>query len=407
MHAELHALRAPVVFDGTKFIPGGVTVLVDADTIVGVEPYDYAVPVACTVTTYDGTLMPGLVDVHVHLVSDGELGSLERAGTLTDDEVDQTIRDSLRAQAAAGVTTVRDLGDTRYRSLVFRDRDDRGVPRILGAGPPMTVPDGHCHYLGGCVDGPDQIRAAVRERAERGVDVVKVMASGGLVTAGTDFMGVQFTAEDLRVLVDKAHEHDLGVVAHAHSLRGIEHALDAGVDGIEHFTGMVEGGLDVPDEVLARTAEAGVVVDLTFGFDWDRFHAMPSPPPNVLEAMRRTGLDPHTSIAARKSVAARVREHGITMVCGDDAGAGPPKPHGGIAGAIEDLVDAGYPVEEALAAATSVGARACGLEGTTGALRSGLAADVLVLDGDVRSDLATLRRPTAVLARGVDALPGS
>jgi imidazolonepropionase-like amidohydrolase len=268
----------------------------------------------------------------------------------------------------------------------------------------MSLPEGHCPYLGGCVDGPDQIRAAVREHAERGVDVVKVMASGGLVTAGTDVFGVQFAADDIRLLVDTAHEHDLPVVAHAHSLRGIEHALDAGVDGLEHFTGLVEGGLDVPDDVLARTAAAGVVVDLTFGFDWDRFDAMPSPPPNVLEAMRRTGLDPQSSIAARKSVAARVREHGITMICGDDAGAGPPKPHGGFAGAIEDLADAGYPVEEALASATSEAARACGLAGTTGSLRSGLAADILVLDGDVRSDLAALRRPAAVLARGVDAL---
>jgi imidazolonepropionase-like amidohydrolase len=392
------------VYDGTRFVPGGATVLLDADTIVGVEPYDHAVPVACPVTTYDGTLMPGLVNVHVHLVSDGDLGSLERAGTQADDELDTTIAQSLRAQAAAGVTTVRDLGDTRYRVVAFRDRDEPGVPRILAAGPPMTVPEGHCHYLGGCVDGSDQIRAAVREHAERGVDVVKVMASGGLVTAGTDVFGVQFAADDIRLLVDTAHEHDLPVVAHAHSLRGIEHALDAGVDGLEHFTGLVEGGLDVPDDVLARTAAAGVVVDLTFGFDWDRFDAMPSPPPNVLEAMRRTGLDPQSSIAARKSVAARVREHGITMICGDDAGAGPPKPHGGFAGAIEDLADAGYPVEEALASATSEAARACGLAGTTGSLRSGLAADILVLDGDVRSDLTTLRRPAAVLARGVDAL---
>ena len=404
MHAQMYALRAPVVFDGTRFIPGGATVLLDADTIVGVEAYDYAVPVACALTTYDGTLMPGLFDAHVHLVSDGELGSLERAGTQTDDELDATIIESLRAQAAAGVTTVRDLGDTRYRVVAFRDRDEPGVPRILAAGPPVTVPAGHCHYLGGCVDGPDQVRAAVREHVERGVDVVKVMASGGLVTAGTDVFGVQFSADDLRLLVDTAHEHDLRVVAHAHSLLGIEHALDAGVDGIEHFTGLVEGGLEVPDEVLARTAAAGVVVDLTFGFDWDRFRAQPSPPPNVVEAMRRTGLDPHSSITARKRVAGRVRAHGITMICGDDAGAGPPKPHGGIAGAIEDLVDAGYPIEEALASATSEAARACGLAGSTGSLRSGLAADVLVLGGDVRSDLATLRRPAAVLAQGVDAL---
>ncbi len=400
MHAELRALRAPVVFDGTRFVPGGATVLVDADTIVGVEPYDYSVPVACPVTTYDGTLLPGLVDAHVHLVSDGGLGSLERAGEQSDEQVDATIAQSLRAQAAAGVTTVRDLGDTRYRTLAAREHDEPGLPRIVAAGPPMTVPEGHCHYLGGCVEGPDAVRAGVREHVERGVDVVKVMASGGLVTTGTDVFGVQFSAEDLRLLVDTAHAEGLAVVAHAHSLAGIEHALAAGVDGLEHFTGLVEGGVDVPDAVLARTAEAGVVVDLTFGFDWDRFDAMPSPPPNVLEAMRRTGMDPRSAIAARKQVAARVREHGITMICGDDAGAGPPKPHGGLAGAIEDLVSAGYPIEEALASATSLAAAACGLGAVTGSLSSGLAADILVLEGDVQSDVAALRRPRAVLMRG-------
>jgi imidazolonepropionase-like amidohydrolase len=401
MHAELRALRAPVVFDGTRFVPGGATVLVEADTIVGVEPYDYDVPVACPVTTYDGTLLPGLVDAHVHLVSDGQLGSLERSGAQSDEDVDATIVESLRAQLAAGVTTVRDLGDARYRTLAFRDRDEPGLPRIVAAGPPMTVPDGHCHYLGGCVDGPEAIRAGVREHADRGVDLVKVMASGGLVTAGTDFLGVQFSADDLRVLVDTAHGLGLPVVAHAHSLAGIEHALAAGVDGIEHFTGMVEGGLSVPDAVLDRVAEAGVVLDLTFGFDWDRFAAMPSPPPNVLEAMRRTGMDARSSLAARQRVAARVRERGITMVCGDDAGAGPPKPHGGMAGALEHLLEAGSPLEEALAAATSVGAAAFGLAAVTGSLRSGLAADLVVLGGDVRTDATQLRRPVGVMVGGI------
>lgn len=400
----MHAVRAPAAFDGTSFIPGGATVIVDADTIVGVESYDHPVPVACPLTTYDGTLLPGLVDTHVHLVSDAGLGSLERAATMADDEIDQVIARSLRQQASAGATTVRDLGDTRYRTLAFRDREVPGAPRILAAGPPMTIPDGHCHYLGGCVDGPDQIRAAVRERAARGVDVVKVMASGGLVTTGTDVFGVQFSAAELRLLVETAHEHDLQVLAHAHSLAGIEHALDAGVDGLEHFTGLVEGGLDLPDAVLARTAEAGVVVDMTFGFDHDAFERMPSPPPNVLEALRRTGLDPHTLTAARQRVAARVRQHGITVISGDDAGAGPVKPHGGIAGAISDLVGAGYPMEEALASATAVAAAACGLEGVTGSLRSGLAADLLVVDGDLRTGPEPLARPVAVLARGVDAL---
>jgi imidazolonepropionase-like amidohydrolase len=400
MDAQLHALRAPVVFDGTDFVPGGATVLVDADTIVGVEPYDAAVPLACPVTTYVGTLLPGLVDTHVHLVSDAGLGSLERAGAESDAEVDATITHSLRVQVASGVTTVRDLGDTRYRTLSFRDREDPGVPRVVAAGPPLTVPDGHCHYLGGCVEGPEQIRAAVRERAERGVDVVKVMASGGLVTLGTDVFGVQFSAEELRLLVDTAHEHELQVLAHAHSLRGIEHALDAGVDGLEHFTGLVEGGLDVPDAVLARVAESGTVVDMTLGFDWRVLETM-APPPQVAEALRRSGLDPHTMHAARLRVAARAREHGVIVVSGDDAGASPPKPHGLFAGAVGDLVTAGYPVEDALRTATSQAAVACGLGGVTGALVPGLSADLLVVDGDLRSDPAALERPVAVLVRGV------
>lgn len=400
----MHALRAPVAFDGSRFIPGGATVLVDGATIAGVEALGYAVPADCPVREFAGTLLPGLFDVHVHLVSDSALGGLERSGTQPDDEVDATIAVTLGKQAASGVTTVRDLGDTRYRTLPFRDRQDPGLPRILAAGPPMTVPEGHCHYLGGSVDGPEAIRAGVGEHADRGVDVVKVMASGGLVTTGTDVLGVQFEGDDLRLLVDIAHERGLQVLAHAHSLRGIQHALDAGVDGIEHFTGLVEGGLEVPDEVLDRVAEAGVVVDMTFGFDWDVYDSLPSPPPNVLEAMRRTGLDPRSSLAARQRVAARVRERGVTLVTGSDAGAGPPKRHGAIALAVTELRAAGYPMHETLATATSVAAAACGLVDVTGRLAPGLAADLLVVDGDLRSGPEALGRPEAVLVRGIDAL---
>ncbi|HET6167812.1 MAG TPA: amidohydrolase family protein, partial [Marmoricola sp.] len=189
----MHALRAPVAFDGHAFLPGGATVVVEGDSILGLEAFGYDVPHDCPVTTYDGTLLPGLIDAHVHLVSDGGIGSLERAGTLSDDELDAVIVQSLRQQAAAGVTTVRDLGDARFRTLTHRDRREPGLPRIVAAGPPLTVPEGHCHYLGGVVDGPDPIRAAVRERADRGVDVVKVMASGGMITLGTDVFGVQFS----------------------------------------------------------------------------------------------------------------------------------------------------------------------------------------------------------------------
>ena len=398
------ALSARVAFDGTRFLPDGATVLIDGETIVGVEAFGYDVPADCPVTTYDGTLLPGLFDAHVHLVSDAGRGSLERSGTTAQAEVDAVIDQSLRQQVAAGVTTVRDLGDTRYRTLAFRDRADPGLPRIVAAGPPMTVPDGHCHYLGGVAVGPDEVRAAVLERRDRGVDVIKVMASGGMLTLGSDVFGVQFTPEDLRVLVDTAHEQGLQVLAHAHSLAGIEHALAAGVDGLEHFTGLTAQGVQMPDAVLERVAAAGVTVDPTFGFDRAAMANMPGPPPPIQELMKSTGIDFEAVMVARRLVAGRMRAHGVRVVSGLDAGAAPPKAHGNIALAIADLLVAGFPVDEALATATAVAADACGLGDVTGTLRSGLAADVLVVDGDLRTEPEALGRPLAVLARGVNAL---
>jgi imidazolonepropionase-like amidohydrolase len=170
--------------------------------------------------------------------------------------VDPRTQPPHRRDPASGVTTVRDLGDVGYRTLAFRDSPRAGLPRIRAAGPPLTVPDGHCYYLGGVVEGPDAIRAAVLEHEQRGVDVIKVMASGGMTTVGTDPFGVQFDAADLRTLVDAAHSVGLQVLAHAHSLAGIRHALAAGVAGIEHFTGLTEIGIRVPDEVLEAVSEA-------------------------------------------------------------------------------------------------------------------------------------------------------
>ena len=402
--SSMHALRAPTAYDGSAFLPDGATVLVEDGTIVGVEAFGSDLPAGCPVTTYTGTLLPGLIDAHVHLVATGEIGSLERAGTMPDEEVDAVIAESLRQQAAAGITTVRDLGDTRYRTLVPRGRQDPAAPRIVASGPPLTVPGGHCHFLGGVADGVDQLKRAIDERHERGVDVVKVMASGGMVTIGSDVFGVQFSTEELRAVVEAAHERGLLVLAHAHSLSAIRQALDAGVDGIEHFTGLTEHGIVVPDDVLDRVASDDVVLDLTLGFDRVGLAAMPGPPPNIAATMKKAGLDFGTAYAARLDVARRIRERGIRVVSGDDSGVGPLKRHGVLPGAVVDLALAGYSPAEALATANSVAAHACGVDGVTGTLTPGLAADVLAVDGDLHTDLAALSRPVAVLVRGVDVL---
>ncbi len=208
----MHALRAAVAFDGERFLDGGATVFVEGDTIAGVESAACELPAGCTVEEYAGTLLPGLFDCHVHLVADATIGSLERAATLDEAGLDAVITQSLRQHAAAGVTTVRDLGDVGFRTLHHRDHPVDGLPRILAAGPPLTTVEGHCHFLGGVAEGPDAIRAAIDERAQRGVDVIKVMASGGMLTPGSDQLGVQFTPDDLRHLVSCAHEHGLAVL---------------------------------------------------------------------------------------------------------------------------------------------------------------------------------------------------
>jgi imidazolonepropionase-like amidohydrolase len=397
----VHALRAPVAFDGTRFLPGGATVLVDRGTIAGVEPAAYDVPSDCAVTTHAGTLLPGLVDAHVHLVSDGSAGALERAGTAPAGDVDAEIARSLRTQARHGVTTVRDLGDRDYRTLAFRDPAP-GRPRVLASGPPITVPGGHCDFLGCTAADADGIRAAVAAHAERGVDVVKVMASGGFVTPGTDTFGVQFGAEDLRVLVGAAHEAGLPVLAHAHSVASIEAALAAGVDGIEHYTGISGDGLDLDDDLLDRTAALGVLIDPTMGNDLSLVGRLPSRHAAILG---RLGLDMTTFAEQRYAAVGRMREHGVPVVPGVDAGAMPLKVHGNAWIAVTDLVTGGWPVDEALAAGTSGAAEACGVGDATGSLRTGTAADLLVVDGDLRAEPAALGRPLAVQVRGVAVEP--
>jgi imidazolonepropionase-like amidohydrolase len=396
----MHAIRAAHAFDGERFLPGGATVLVEGERILGVEGGEADLPHDCEVASYDGTLLPGLFDAHVHLVADSTFGSLERSADEEPDRVDATIAATLALQAASGVTTIRDLGDVGYRTLAFRDRADPGVPRIVAAGPPLTVPDGHCHYLGGAVHGADSVRAAVAEHVERGVDVLKVMASGGMTTTGTDVTGVQFSAEDLRLVVEAAHEGGLRVLAHAHSQAGAWHAVRAGVDGLEHFTCLTDAGIRTPDDLLEAIAAAGIEVDPTLGTDPARVPPLEQLPPNIRATVERLGVHPGRLVEARMEQLSAVRAHGIRVVTGVDAGVSPPKLHGSAWLAVAQLTEAGFPVAEALATATSVAAEACGLADATGRLAPGLAADLLVVDGNLERDVGALGRPLAVLVRG-------
>ena len=234
----MFAIRANHAFDGEAFRSGGATVLVEDGGIVGVEPVGYEPPSDCDLVDYgDATVLPGLIDTHVDLVGDSGVMALERVAEYSPEEIDAVVIEALRRQLAAGVTTVRDLGDWHFNVVERRDAQrqvDDGLPWIVASDPPITTPGGHCGYLGGEVSGADEIVGAARERMERPVDVVKVMASGGMVTTGSDVFTPQFSIEELRLLVEQTHAAGLPVTAHAHSAAAVDQAVAVGVEGIEH-----------------------------------------------------------------------------------------------------------------------------------------------------------------------------
>lgn len=382
------ALRPSWLFDGESLRPEP-TILLDGPVVTAVS-YGEPPPAGTTVVELPGaTVLPGLVDTHVHLAFDASVDPVVTLAARSDDEVLAAMTKCARTAVRGGVTTVRDLGDRGYLSLRLRGSGAADLPTVVAAGPPITTPGGHCHFLGGVAEpGPDGIRAAVREHAARGVDVVKIMASGGTMTPGTHQELSQFTPEELRAAVDEAHAHSLPVTAHAHGTAAIREAIAAGVDGLEHATFWTADGVDEPPPDIVRSlVESRIVVGLTGGMA-----PVPgaAPPEEILKRI--------PSIFANAALLYRA---GARLVVGTDAGIAPVKPPDVLRYALQWMQDTGWSPAGALRAVTADAADAIGLGDRKGRIAAGYDADLLVVDGDPLADPETLHSIRAVYARGV------
>lgn len=375
-----------VVDEGAVLVEGGVIRSVGTHRQV-----DRAAGPRTPRLRYPGaTILPGLIDAHVHLAFDS---GPDPRRAVVDAEPDALLAAMAgRAQQLlhAGVTTARDLGDRAAMSVRVRDAISRGElpgPRILAATRPLTARGGHCGFLGGEVDTDAEIRARIAANVRDGADLIKVMASGGALTpTGPRMWEAQFTAEQLALMVALAGEHGRYVAAHAHGTDTIRDCVRAGVATIEHCSWRTERGLVYDAAVVEQIVERDIAVCRCVSGDWRLFltqledNAAP-----LLDSIRR------------------MRRAGVRFVAGTDAGV-PGARFDDYVGMLEFFDEIGFTTGEILDMATVSAAHALGLA-STGTLRAGCRADLLVVGADPRRRLGALRDLRLVLAGGRSHVP--
>ncbi|WP_280203234.1 MULTISPECIES: metal-dependent hydrolase family protein [Nocardia] len=326
------------------------------------------------------TVLPGLIDAHVHLAFGGATHPPPAVQATTPRDVTANIRAGLAGLLGAGVTTVRDLGAPRYTDIDTLTRHhDR--PRVLTATIPLTVASGHCRGLGGAVETLTEIRDLVAANAARGADWIKIMGSGGFTTGGASSpYEPQFTDTQMRAAVDAAHDHDLPVAVHAHGTAAIRQAVAAGVDSIEHCTWMTVEGFDIDHGVVREIVDQGVLVCPTIN------HLARSSAGRLPWPVRRDHL--------------RVMlDAGVRLIPGSDAGI-PHTPPGRYPHSLPIYLDLGLSPAAVIDLATRHAAEALRIGHLTGTLAAGLSADLIAVRGDPTRDLKLLTTPILTMAAG-------
>jgi imidazolonepropionase-like amidohydrolase len=344
----------------------------------------------------NATVLPGLIDAHTHLTMDPKFG-YERLGLSIPREA-LTGAKNARLTLQAGFTTVRNVGAAGYSDVALRDAINAGDvpgPRMLVSGPPLSITGGHAdnnllpfeyHATSdGVADGVDGVRHMVRQNIKYGADLIKFMASGGVLSKGDNPEASQYTLEEMKVIVSEAHRLGRKVAAHAHGAQAILWASEAGVDSIEH-------GSYIDDAAIAEMKKNGTyLVPTLYLGDWFLENAEIIHLPDFLQAKAKAVIP-----AARKNIA-HAFASGVKVAFGTDAAV---YPHGLNAHEFAVMVKLGLSPLQAIQAATVNAADLLGWAGQVGSLEPGAWADIVAVDGDPLKDVTTLERVKFVMKGG-------
>lgn len=396
---HLHVISADRVFDGEGRILTDGAVLVEGSTIRAVgsrhEVARAYAPDALTVTHHSGcTLLPGLIDAHVHLIMPGTGVSILDHAREPDAILLAIAARNAWLSLQRGVTTLVDLGAKDRITFDLRATQTAGITRgskLALCGRALTITGGHAWPWGGEADGPDGVRQAVRRLCKEGADVIKVMTTGG-GTPGTNGRLPAYTLAELQAIADEAHAHERKVFGHCTAIAGIARAVEAGFDVIAHCQFFRPDGSTAFDAELARRmADQGIFVNPTLQINRilrsERVDWQAMSPERRAALQRWNERYPEFTDAFR-----RMFDLGVRMVCGSDCGWG-YSTFEEIHLELDAMVEAGMSPPDALVSATAHAADALGWDDRVGRLRPGLAADLLLVTGDPTraiSDIANI-----------------
>jgi imidazolonepropionase-like amidohydrolase len=396
--SSLLVVKVGTLVDGTGSAPRrGVQIYVRDGRIVEVAPSGDVPSTAHVLDFSNQAAVPGLIDCHVHLSFSAGVDPL--ADLLAEDDAALLLHaaSNARTALAAGITTVRDLGDRSGVVRALRDGIARGIvpgPRIVTAGSPITITGGHCHFLGLEADSKADVRRVARRQIRDGVNCLKIMASGGRMTPGTNPKLPQYSVGQIRAAVDEARRAGLTIAAHALSARSIRRAAKAGVDTIEHCNWLdQEEGLAFDESTAELMAENGVAFDPTL----TPVQSFVNFEPELLSDVQKAAIAIRVELV---EVFRRMLGLGVKMVAGTDAGTR-RSTLDRLPGELELYVtQLGLTPVAAIATATGGAAEALGLRAEVGTVQPGRQADLTVVEGDPSTEIGVLKRARAVIQSG-------